>query len=553
MDLAKKLLNKNIRDANIFAAKMMTILVGMLLICTMYYGLNDFADQTAASVKFLLLLVAIIPEIVVLCVSLYVLKRKGEGRLFEYILGTCLIFLAVCASLSMRAIVWPLFIFCVAYSVRYCSWKFTLSLGLLCIVLIFIETICFIPFGLAIGYVNMDFVELTQDAVLPVKAEYHGIYNSVIKNGQIDMELLYRHALGNLIAPLVTFGFISVVFSFISRYNKANIEIQIDDLKNIDELQHIAEDAGVEIWNIVMKKDAEPRLKVTEKVLSLLKENADHNLSEEEAYKIWFSHIKNTSVPDVLNFIEDVKNRGQAEFTYVWTHPIKGDIFVRCGGFCEKAGEDTYILKGYHSDINDIMKEDINQRRMLTEALEEAEKQKRMVEEALKKYEQADSDRRTDFLTGLRNRQDMFELLQNALSGIVKNITSMFMMDIDNFKMLNDHYGHATGDECLKKIGNAFLKYGKKNNMYFFRYGGEEFLGISFINSKTPAQIAEELVQLVRNLKIKRDDMDPGIVTISLGYTTQNKRYEKMIDKADTAMYAAKKLGKNRVVCFEEL
>ena len=89
--------------------------------------------------------------------------------------------------------------------------------------------------------------------------------------------------------------------------------------------------------------------------------------------------------------------------------------------------------------------------------------------------------------------------------------------------------------------------------MYFFRYGGEEFLGISFINSKTPAQIAEELVQLVRNLKIKRDDMDPGIVTISLGYTTQNKRYEKMIDKADTAMYAAKKLGKNRVVCFEEL
>ena len=78
-------------------------------------------------------------------------------------------------------------------------------------------------------------------------------------------------------------------------------------------------------------------------------------------------------------------------------------------------------------------------------------------------------------------------------------------------------------------------------------------LGISFKTKKTPATIAEELVELVRDLKIKRTDVKTGCVTISVGYTTDNRRYEKMIDKADTAMYTAKKLGKNRAICFEEL
>ena len=129
----------------------------------------------------------------------------------------------------------------------------------------------------------------------------------------------------------------------------------------------------------------------------------------------------------------------------------------------------------------------------------------------------------------------------------------MFMMDIDNFKMLNDHYGHVRGDECLKKIGEALNAYAKANDMYFFRYGGEEMLGISFGDSKTPDEIAQELVTLIYDLQFKRDDVETGVVTVSLGYTSDNSHYEKMIDKADNAMYRAKSNGKNRAVCFENM
>lgn len=173
--------------------------------------------------------------------------------------------------------------------------------------------------------------------------------------------------------------------------------------------------------------------------------------------------------------------------------------------------------------------------------------------EALDNYKQADYDRRTDFLTGLHNRQDMFEMFQDALSGKRQAITALFMMDIDDFKRLNDRYGHIYGDECLKRIGAALKTYGAENNMLFYRYGGEEMLGISYSEEKQASQIAEELVQLVRDQRILRDDTPSGVTTVSLGYTTNNRRYEKMIDMADTAMYRAKENGKDQAVCYDTM
>jgi len=202
--------------------------------------------------------------------------------------------------------------------------------------------------------------------------------------------------------------------------------------------------------------------------------------------------------------------------------------------------------------LSKVIDDEIKNKLVLKEALDNSNKQQKLLQEALDNYKQADYDRRRDFLTGLRNRQDMFDLFNDALSGKRSLIKSMFMMDIDNFKSLNDSLGHTYGDECLKKIGTALREYGESNNMYFYRYGGEEMLGISFGGEKTDEQIASELVELVYNLQIKRNDSEFGVVTISLGYTADNIRYEKMIDKADNAMYEAKKNGKNQAVCFDK-
>lgn len=147
----------------------------------------------------------------------------------------------------------------------------------------------------------------------------------------------------------------------------------------------------------------------------------------------------------------------------------------------------------------------------------------------------------------------MFELIRDTLSGKKEKITSLYMMDIDNFKSLNDNYGHKAGDECLRKIGTALIKYGEENNMIFYRYGGEELLGVTFDNAKEASQIAQELVSLISDLNITRKDTQYKVVTVSLGYTSDNHRYEKMIEKADIAMYAAKENGKNQAVCFEAM
>ena len=319
--------------------------------------------------------------------------------------------------------------------------------------------------------------------------------------------------------------------------------------RELEDTDSILSCAGVGIWHINLFDNEKPTMKASSKMLELLG-ISDEELSGEELYDIWYAGIKQSSLPSVQASVAEMMEKGISENTYVWVHPVLGERYVRCGGTSQYIEGKGYVLRGYHSDVSETINSDMKQKQLLADALEETKKQKQLLQQALDNYKQADYDRRTDFLTGLRNRQDMYELLQDNLSGKRGEISAMFMMDIDNFKMLNDNYGHVAGDECLKKIGEALTGYGKANDMYFYRYGGEEMLGISFGGEKTPDEIAQELVTLIYDLQLRRDDMEAGVVTVSLGYTSDNSYYEKMIDKADNAMYRAKSNGKNRAVCF---
>ncbi len=317
------------------------------------------------------------------------------------------------------------------------------------------------------------------------------------------------------------------------------------------EIEDIIASANVGMWHIILFDGQKPKMKGSPKMHELM--GAGTDLSEEELYDYWYKRIKKSSVPSVTASVEEMIEKGFSENTYTWNHPAKGECFVRCGGTALKIEGKGVILRGYHSDVTEIVTADTKQKQLLREALDELKKQKKLLQEALDNYKEADYDRRRDFLTGLRNRQDMFEMLQDVLSGKRENIKSMFMMDIDNFKLLNDHYGHTYGDECLERIGDALNDYAKKHSIYFYRYGGEEILGISFSDRREAKEVANELVKLIAGLNITRGDLPTGVVTISLGYTTDNSRYEKMIDKADAAMYKAKANGKNQAVCFEEM
>ena len=155
-----------------------------------------------------------------------------------------------------------------------------------------------------------------------------------------------------------------------------------------------------------------------------------------------------------------------------------------------------------------------------------------------------------DELTGLYNRRHVMELLdyeKNRLSR-AGGIFCLAMLDIDHFKNINDNYGHQAGDAVLRAIATV-IKNTLRNAEFCGRYGGEEFL---IVLTQTDIQGALICVERVRtNIENARfPDIDPNFkVTVSIGLSEYQIRedVEKIISRADEALYRAKKCGRNRV------
>ncbi|MBN1628014.1 MAG: GGDEF domain-containing protein, partial [Deltaproteobacteria bacterium] len=133
---------------------------------------------------------------------------------------------------------------------------------------------------------------------------------------------------------------------------------------------------------------------------------------------------------------------------------------------------------------------------------------------------------------------------------------SVIMADIDNFKAINYTYGHQTGDRVLKKIAAVLSKNLRKNDC-LARYGGEEFI---FVLPQTDLidayNTAERVIAEVRKEVMPLNNKHNLSVTISCGVSTvvpveKPEKIQALIHRADTALYEAKSLGKDRAVCKE--
>ncbi len=153
----------------------------------------------------------------------------------------------------------------------------------------------------------------------------------------------------------------------------------------------------------------------------------------------------------------------------------------------------------------------------------------------------------TDPLTGLFNRRHAFNILKKEKSKADRGISSfcIVLIDIDNFKNINDTYGHDIGDEVLINIA-SFLKKNLRAYDVVARWGGEEFLVIlPNINIKGAAISAERIRKAIEKMDIS------GIkTTVSLGVTCYKpvESLNKTIKRADEALYEAKKQGKNKII-----
>jgi diguanylate cyclase (GGDEF)-like protein len=159
----------------------------------------------------------------------------------------------------------------------------------------------------------------------------------------------------------------------------------------------------------------------------------------------------------------------------------------------------------------------------------------------------------TDGLTGLYNRKKLDEVLADQFARFLRNRRpfAVLMLDLDNFKSVNDTYGHAVGDEVLVELA-AILKRSVRTIDHVARYGGEEFVVVLVESIPDAAlDIAERIRAVVEVPRLIAGDKLIS-VTVSLGVSSCRKGDdgpEQALARADHALYAAKRAGRNQVQC----
>ncbi|MBQ6588266.1 MAG: GGDEF domain-containing protein [Butyrivibrio sp.] len=204
------------------------------------------------------------------------------------------------------------------------------------------------------------------------------------------------------------------------------------------------------------------------------------------------------------------------EGTYIWVKLI----FSRVQTLSDKDFKFVFMVQ----DINDDVME-----RMAT----------------LKKYEELVL---VDPLTGLFNHGGIKTEIQNAIN-IYQNggdTISLMMIDLDNFKKINDNYGHSVGDATLKALADMLKSFAQDKHASVGRWGGEEFVTVlSGVSDDEALEYAEDL----RKTVAAADFGEAGHITCSVGISQlgDDDSFDDLFNRMDKAMYSSKTAGRNRV------
>ena len=184
---------------------------------------------------------------------------------------------------------------------------------------------------------------------------------------------------------------------------------------------------------------------------------------------------------------------------------------------------------------------------MLRGTVEQANKDIQRLE---KELEHASTLVRHDPLTGSLNRKGLEDMLTREVARMQRRNTKLCvaMLDVDNFKRLNDTFGHSTGDEALKHLAGV-IRENLRPQDSSGRYGGEEFLLLLPDTTLPDAVTALQRLQRELTRRFFLFENQKVLITFSAGVTELHlsEPQEAAIDRADQAMYRAKRAGKNRV------
>jgi len=162
-----------------------------------------------------------------------------------------------------------------------------------------------------------------------------------------------------------------------------------------------------------------------------------------------------------------------------------------------------------------------------------------------------------DGLSGLANRRGFDRELSREWQRAGEKCApiALMMVDIDHFKLFNDRYGHVAGDTCLRAVGETLSLVTLDEAVLVARYGGEEFaLLLPGLDLERAGALADEARKAVEDLLINHSESPCGHVTVSIGVESiipdRFQTTADLVEAADTALYAAKRRGRNNVVAY---
>ena len=174
-----------------------------------------------------------------------------------------------------------------------------------------------------------------------------------------------------------------------------------------------------------------------------------------------------------------------------------------------------------------------------------------MLQAASTRWSRAELEAITDGLTGLYNHRYLQVRLDEEIerARMKEEELSVLFIDLDEFKVFNDSRGHKAGDEVLRRAARAVEKRTRRIDLVA-RYGGDEFV-VALLGTGTTDAV--DIAERVRSA-ILAENANDGAISVSIGVATfpgDAGSKEELLDKADWAMYVAKRAGRDRVVAFQ--